>query len=976
MGTAPTGGTNDSTADGFPADLLPRHAALVAASAIAPAVAAARGYRSLTTKASVRVLGFTETQQHVPALLLPVWNVHGEIASYQLRPDEPRINRDGKPIKYETPKASRMALDVPPAARHQLRNPEIALWITEGIRKADAAISHGLCCIALLGVWNWRGTNDDGGQTALADWEAIALKGRTVYLAFDSDVMTKPAVYKALRRLKGFLTGRGAAVNVVYLAPGAVGAKVGLDDYFAAGGTELGLLDLVRDDLSDPENDDDGQTTAGPYGIRDGRMCYRKRERDGDVWLELANFVARIVEEAITDDGVTEGAELVIAGKLANGTALPPARVPTQRFNSLDWVTAQWGARAVIAAGMGSRDRLREAIQRLSPDIPQRRVYTHVGWARLDGHGWTYLHAGGGIAASGKVTDVAVRLKAPADRLHLPDPPDGDALHEAVRLTLDALRVAPDRIMLPLLGAVWRAVLNAILPADTVVGLVGPTGVLKSELAALAQRAFGPDFDRTRLPGAWSATANFVERVAFDFKDALLIIDDFAPTGSPHDIQRYHANAEKVIRGAGNGAGRGRMAADGSLRPSYPPRALVGFTGEDIPRGQSVRARMVLLDVERGDVDKTALRAYQSGPGRGALALAMAGYLRWLAAHFDAISGELPARLAAVRADFDAADVHARTPEALANLDVGWWAFLRFARDAGAMADADAAALSRRVRDALTAVATEQAAHQTTEEPTRLYLALLRAALVSGKAHVAAPSGNAPTTAEAWGWRLFTVGTGEHERTEWRPQGDCIGWVAGADLYLEPRAAYTMAQRLGQAGGDALSVTLSTLNKRLHQAGLLATTERETRRQTFTVRKVFGLSDKDGKKTRCDVLHLAAAALVPREPDQPDQPDHGASEPASSRPNPPGNGRGSWSGNMTNDPEPDHATRPRPPKTGMPTWDASGPGRNGRVGRVSSPEDIPPAPNPAGHAAALERCYACGTMKPAAGVCRVCHPPV
>jgi hypothetical protein len=64
-------------------------------------------------------------------------------------------------------------------------NPYVPLIVTEGLRKADAAVSVGVCCLGLLGVWNWRGRNEVGGATALVDWERIALKGRSVYLAFD-----------------------------------------------------------------------------------------------------------------------------------------------------------------------------------------------------------------------------------------------------------------------------------------------------------------------------------------------------------------------------------------------------------------------------------------------------------------------------------------------------------------------------------------------------------------------------------------------------------------------------------------------------------------------------------------------------------------------------------------------------------------------------------------------------------------------
>ncbi len=35
------------------------------------------------------------------------------------------------------------------------------LFITEGARKADAAVSKSLCCVDLLGVWNWRRRSDD-----------------------------------------------------------------------------------------------------------------------------------------------------------------------------------------------------------------------------------------------------------------------------------------------------------------------------------------------------------------------------------------------------------------------------------------------------------------------------------------------------------------------------------------------------------------------------------------------------------------------------------------------------------------------------------------------------------------------------------------------------------------------------------------------------------------------------------------------
>ena len=126
------------------------------------------------------------------------------------------------------------------------------MFITEGARKADAAAAVGLCCVALLGVWNWRGTNKKGGSTVLADWEMVALKGRGVFLAFDSDVVTKPEVGQALHRLAAFLETRGADVEVIILPAGDGGAKTGLDDYLAAGHSVDDLLGLAHPELPAP----------------------------------------------------------------------------------------------------------------------------------------------------------------------------------------------------------------------------------------------------------------------------------------------------------------------------------------------------------------------------------------------------------------------------------------------------------------------------------------------------------------------------------------------------------------------------------------------------------------------------------------------------------------------------------------------------------------------------------------------------
>jgi hypothetical protein len=52
---------------------------------------------------------------------------------------------------------------------------------------------------------------------------------------------------------------------------------------------------------------------------------------------------------------------------------------------------------------------------------------------------------------------------------------------------------------------------------------------------------------------------------------------------------------DRVFRAAGNHAGRSHLDSTAKLREPKPPRALILSTGEDIPRGQSIRSRLLIL---------------------------------------------------------------------------------------------------------------------------------------------------------------------------------------------------------------------------------------------------------------------------------------------------------------------------------------------------------------------------------------------
>ncbi|MDD4858902.1 MAG: DUF3854 domain-containing protein [Dehalococcoidales bacterium] len=200
-------------------------------SGIAVEVMRERRYRSLLGKSELANLGFTSAQQRAPGILIPLWSVDGKEAGYQFRPDRPRTSSRDKAVKYESPAGSSNRLDCPPRCQKMLGNPQVPLWITEGSKKADALASRGACAISVTGVWGFKGKNQFGGITFLTDWDYIALKGREVYLAFDSDIVTKEPVRKALEHIGEHLRRKGATVQIIQLPQLEGQQKTGIDDY-------------------------------------------------------------------------------------------------------------------------------------------------------------------------------------------------------------------------------------------------------------------------------------------------------------------------------------------------------------------------------------------------------------------------------------------------------------------------------------------------------------------------------------------------------------------------------------------------------------------------------------------------------------------------------------------------------------------------------------------------------------------------
>jgi hypothetical protein len=554
------------------------------------------------------------------------------------------------------------------------------------------------------------------------------------------------------------------------------------------------------------------------YRTPDG---YRLEESEGHL-VTLSNFTGRIVEDVVVDDGSGE-IDRLFTVEARMGERRRRFDVSSQGFEGLSWVPKHLGA---LASYEGPRVRhlVAKAFRLESvKSLKEIHAYGHTGWIELDNR-WVYLHAGGAIVGAGAPPfSGRVVLSGKLARRRFPSLSDPELLKEAVHASFALWDLAADEIAIPLMLSAYRAALGEV---DYSLHLAGPTGLGKTTLAHLAVAHFGArlgDKDQTNF----ESTANAIEREAFQLKDQLLLLDDYLGTPEHRKVLAF------IARNAANNSGRGRLAGDGTLRGDKLPRALVVTTGEDLPVGESLTARMLVVRVPEGqglDLSRGApINTAQAASREDTYALAMAGFVNWLAPRYGDLKSTIEQRRNQYGYEVRDRVWHNRTPAIYGNLMIAREEWLNFATEIGAIDEERRTALAEKAKMAVLAAIQAQGEYLGNADPVERYRDLLREALASGNAHVRAP-GEEP-------------GPGVH-----------LGWISPEGTYLYPDVSLSLAKHMAEAVGDPLPFSGQAMNKRLLERGWLVATNLDKNRKSIPVRRTI-----EGRTET--VLHLKSAFL-------------------------------------------------------------------------------------------------------------------
>ncbi len=539
------------------------------------------------------------------------------------------------------------------------------------------------------------------------------------------------------------------------------------------------------------------------YTEHEGRFCRIRHSPEGDILIPLCDFAPYIIEEVAIDDGTQDIRRvLILDGRYADGTPLGRAEVSAEEFPRMDWVIKNWGVKANIRAGLGTKDHLRAAIQTLSRQqgITHCRVYAHTGWRVLDGKR-VYLHNDGAVGHDGAI-EVALE---PEKLNHYRFPPAPTDEKTAFAVSLSFLDVARRTVTWPLWAALYLAPLCPVLPPRFALWLYGESNSMKSSLAAVAMQHYGDWALDARDFVQWGDTAFFLEIAAHAAKDAPLVIDDFRPNPDYYAQRRMNQVAERIVRAAGNLTGRGRGQWGKRIGPRDPfsVRGMIIATGESLPDfATSAHARLFPVRFVRGRTVDLNLLSQAQRPEAGQLYReAMTGYLLWLSRHWEEISATVTDHFPRYRARVLRDNKHMlpRLAEAVVRLYIALEVALEYGEETGAIGHSTTQRLLAEAWETLINTAKDQDIQVRTHKPVVQYLTLLENLLASGQVYLQGDEGRdvAP-----------------------EPKARMIGWADDEYWYLFPEVTYAAVSRLARESGTGLLVNEQELRKRLKDVGV------------------------------------------------------------------------------------------------------------------------------------------------------------
>lgn len=527
------------------------------------------------------------------------------------------------------------------------------------------------------------------------------------------------------------------------------------------------------------------------YEIVQSSLCIINYNNGIKNIYEICNFKIIAEEIIIKDDDLITVKEYKVKCILLSTNECKNVYLNARDLNCSNWISEKLGIKYCLKATVGAYDYLKNYMAEQFKFIEAKTEYIHVGWRKISNK-FVYIHGGGAIGSDwqGIKGDSTKIIKILSNK----------SRQEVLKETLYMLNISDNYSKtLPLLLYSHLAVMKYVfvkagVEPHFILWIYGLTGSMKTSVARVFFNIFNRD--KEYLTATFKDTKTAIEIKATEYKDSVLVVDDYHPTTSTYEKREMQSLASNILRIYGDGIAKSRSNKYLEKAKEFPPRGMCVITGEDIIGGESSVARFIGIEVSSGDYKTEVLSYHQRNPLLFSTHIYY--FIEWVSNNFERIINHIKKYFLIYRNEISNLYRHKRLSDSYAILILTADILIEYCKniiDVNQEEMMKVLIYSREIiRD--TIKVHEQAT--TKEDPAILYLIAIQELLISKRCRV--------------------IKNGEEHNNN-----NIIGFEDDEFYYLIPNVAYNFVREFWKGQAIEFPVSSEAVNKALDELKVIKT---------------------------------------------------------------------------------------------------------------------------------------------------------
>lgn len=345
------------------------------------------------------------------------------------------------------------------------------------------------------------------------------------------------------------------------------------------------------------------------YEILESSLCFINYIDGVKKIYEICNFNIVAEEIIIKDDDLITVKEYKIKCILLSTNECKNIYLNARDLNCNNWISGKLGIKYCLKATFGAYDYLKNYMAEQFKLIEEKIEYIHIGWRKISNK-FVYLHGGGAIGSNlqGIKGDSTKVIKILSNKSRQ------EVLREALYMIniSDKYSKTLPLLLYSHLSVMKEVFVKAGVEPHFILWIYGLTGSMKTSVAKVFFNIFNRD--KEYLTATFKDTKTAIEIKSTEYKDSVLVVDDYHPTTSTYEKREMQSLASNILRIYGDGIAKSRSNKSLEKAKEFPPRGMCVITGEDIIGGESSVARFIGIEVASGDYKTEELSYHQRNP--------------------------------------------------------------------------------------------------------------------------------------------------------------------------------------------------------------------------------------------------------------------------------------------------------------------------------------------------------------------------